>query len=373
MTDESSAASVNDPQSAGQSVGQSGGKSFAFGAWVTALAFDRAGHLAFALGDGSLQLTAAEDAAPREVKTHKGAILCLAAHPSSGFLSGGDDGRLVHTGADGTQTVLAEEKNRWIEHVAASEASGAIAWASGKMLSVMPKGGVDAIKRFAHTSSIGGIAFDPKGKRVATAHYGGISLWWTQSAEQKPVVMEWKGSHTAITWSPDGDYIVTAMQENTLHGFRLSDRANMRMAGYPSRIRSMSWTPKGKFLATAGAERAVMWPFDGKGPMGRNAVPSGPEGAIVTSIAAHPAREFLAAGYEDGMVFLMRMGDDNFTGTKPAGNAPVSALSWDASGRFLAYGCEDGDAGLFDFGQPQNNERYSGDKPAGAKAKGPRK
>lgn len=343
----------------------SGGKSFSFGAWVTGLAFDRAGALAFALGDGTLRLTPAEDASPREMGAHNGAILCLAAHPQGGFLSGGDDGRLLHTKIDGTQTLLAEEKNRWIEHVAASASSGAIAWATGKTLMVLPKGSANDTKRFTHTSTINGIAFDPKGKRVATAHYGGISLWWTQSAEQKPVVMEWKGSHTSITWSPDGDYIVTAMQENTLHGFRLSDRANMRMAGYPSRIRSFSWTPKGKFLATAGAERAVMWPFDGKGPMGRNAVPSGPEGAIVTAIAAHPAREFLAAGYEDGMIFLMRMGDDNFTGTKPAGNAPVCALSWDASGRFLAYGCEDGDAGLFDFGLPRNNEKSSGTKSGG--------
>ncbi|HRE61886.1 MAG TPA: hypothetical protein PL096_12330 [Micropepsaceae bacterium] len=338
----------------------SGGKSFSFGAWVTGLAFNRAGNLAFALGDGTLRLTHAEDAAPREIAAHKGAILCLAAHPQGGFLSGGDDGRLVHTRADFTQALIAEERGRWIEHVAASSTSGAIAWATGKTLAVLPKGNAEDARRFAHGSTINGIAFDPKGKRVATAHYGGISLWWTQSAEQKPVVMEWKGSHTAITWSPDGDYIVTAMQENTLHGFRLSDRANMRMAGYPSRIRSLSWTPKGKFLATAGAERAVMWPFDGKGPMGRNAVPSGPEGAIVTAIAAHPTREFLAAGYEDGMIFLMRMGDDNFTGTKPAGNAPVCALSWDAAGRFLAYGCEDGDAGLFDFGQPMVGEKSGG-------------
>ncbi len=330
----------------------SGGKIFAFDAFVTGLCFDGTGALAWALGDGTLRLTAAEKAAPQEIKAHAGAILALCAHPRGGFLTGGDDGRLVHTMPDGSVSELAVEKNRWIDHVAASSASGAIAYASGKTLVIAPGGDFTATRRFAHASSIGGVAFDPKGKRVAAAHYNAISLWWTQSAEQKPSIIDWKGSHTGITWSPNGDYIVTAMQENALHGFRLSDRTNMRMAGYPSRIRAMAWTPKGKFLATAGADQLVVWPFDGKGPMGRNALQAGPEGTLVTAVAAHPARDFLAAGYEDGMIFLMRLGDDRFTGTKPAGNAPVSALAWDPSGRFLAFGCEDGEAGLFDFGLP---------------------
>ena len=60
-----------------------------------------------------------------------------------------------------------------------------------------------------------------------------------------------------MTFSPDGKFLVTAMQEPTLHGWRLADRKDMRMAGYTAKVRSMAWTPGGKWLATSGAEQLV--------------------------------------------------------------------------------------------------------------------
>ena len=60
------------------------------------------------------------------------------------------------------------------------------------------------------------------------------------------------------------------MQEPTLHGWRLADAKHMRMSGYSARVRSLSWTADGDFLATSGSEQLILWPFDGKdGPMGR--------------------------------------------------------------------------------------------------------
>ena len=42
--------------------------------------------------------------------------------------------------------------------------------------------------------------------------------------------LEWKGSHIDVTWSPDGRFVVTSMQENALHGWRLRpDKGHMRM------------------------------------------------------------------------------------------------------------------------------------------------
>ena len=71
----------------------------------------------------------------------------------------------------------------------------------------------------------------PKGRRLAAAHYGGASLWSAKAGSQKPKSLAWAGSHLSLTWSPDGKYIVTATQENDLHGWRVSDGADMRMSG----------------------------------------------------------------------------------------------------------------------------------------------
>ena len=82
--------------------------------------------------------------------------------------------------------------------------------------------------------------------------------------------LPWKGSHIGITASSDGRFVVSTMQENALHGWRLADGAHMRMTGYPAKTRSVSWSADGKWLATSGADAAIIWPFVTKdGPMGK--------------------------------------------------------------------------------------------------------
>ena len=56
----------------------------------------------------------------------------------------------------------------------------------------------------------------------------------------------WNGraATPAIAIHPDGDAVVTAMQENALHGWRLSDGQHMRMSGYPAKTQSLSFTPQ---------------------------------------------------------------------------------------------------------------------------------
>ena len=75
---------------------------------------------------------------------------------------------------------------------------------------------------------------------------------------------EWKGSHLGVTISPDGKFLVTCMQEPMLHGWRLADGKHMRMSGYSARVRSLSWTAGGDFLATSGSEQLILWPFEGR-------------------------------------------------------------------------------------------------------------
>ena len=104
---------------------------------------------------------------------------------------------------------------------------------------------------------------------VAVAHYNGVTLWFPNMAA-KPEFLEWAGSHLAVTFSPDNKFLVTAMHEPALHGWRLADNRHMRMSGYPGRVRSMSWSAGGKGLATSGADTVIVWPFASKdGPMGK--------------------------------------------------------------------------------------------------------
>ena len=258
----------------------------AFGDYVVATAVN--GRLfAVALGDGTVRLIDSEtlDATPVTVAAHKGAALCLAADIDKGaFLSGGDDGRLIKIAALGTTEVLAEIKGRWIDHVTAHAGSGVRAYASAKDVYILGKKGGEA-RKVSHATSIGGLAINPKGKRLAATHYNGVSLWWLASQDGAPTVLEWKGSHLQVTWSPDGDYVMTAMQKNALHGWRLSDGEHMRMSGYDSKICSMAFTRRGHFLATGGSDHVICWPFSGGGPMGKPPVEFGGAGGAPATAA----------------------------------------------------------------------------------------
>ncbi len=248
----------------------------------------------------------------------------------------------------GEHRVLAtDDKKRWIDQVALGP-DGAVAWSAGKVAHVLTKKGEE--RSLEAPSTVAGLAFAPKGFRVALAHYNGVTLWFPNAAGAAPEKLEWKGSHLSVAFSPDGKFLVTAMQEPTLHGWRLADAKHMRMSGYSARVRSLSWTADGDFLATSGSEQLILWPFDGKdGPMGRQPKLQAPSQARVSVVACHPRQPVVAVGYADGAVLLVRTDDGALIEVKAEGASPVSALGWDANGQTLAFGTEAGEAGALSF------------------------
>ena len=299
--------------------------------------------LAYALGDGTIRLLDGW----RTVEAHDGAVLSLAAHPS-GWVTGGDDGVLRRTSADGAGTNLASFGSRWVEQVAAHP-SGPVACGVGKAVHLFDVAGA-RLKELPHPSTVTGIAFDGKGKRVAASHYNGATVWFVGAKVDTPRTLEWKGSHIGVALHPTGEACVSAMQENSLHGWRLSDGQHMRMSGYPAKSRSLSFSRTGKWLATSGADSVVLWPFFGGGPMGKAPTElAGGDGVICTSVACHPAQDMVAAGFNDGLVVLADVNSSRILPVAAPGRGAVSALAWNADGSRLAFGTETGFAACVDL------------------------
>jgi len=294
----------------------------------------------FVLGEEALLFAPPEKRT--RVAVHEGGILASAAGALR-IVTGGDDGKLVATDRDGnTETLATDERKRWIDQVALGPDS-AVAWSTGKIARVMT--GKGEVRELQAASTVGGLAFFPKGFRVAVAHYNGVTLWFPNAAGAKPEMLEWKGSHLGVSISPDGRFLITQMQEPTLHGWRLVDAKHMRMSGYSARVRSVSWSHDGGLLATSGSEQLILWPFDGKdGPMGKQPTMHAPSPARCTRVACHPKQPVTAAGFADGSVLLVRLEDGALIMAREADGQPVSALSWDSTGQVLAFGTEQGDA-----------------------------
>jgi WD40 repeat protein len=315
-------------------------KPIAADAHVTASAWlgDKA---AFALGDGCVLL--ADGEAAKRIAVHPDGAVLVAASDGQRFLTGGDDGRVCTIAADGTITMLADAKGKWIDALAVSPRR-AVAFSAGRTVTVID--GEGRVRTLNAPSSVRGLAFAPKGFRLALSHQNGATLWFPNT-DAAPEMLFWKGSHLDVIWSPDGRFVATSMQENMLHVWRHADGKDMRMSGYPGKTRSFSWSPNGLWLATSGASAAIVWPFDGKdGPMGRPPTERGIREARVTRVAFHPSTDVLAVGYDNGNILMVRLKDAHELEVREASpGGAVTALAWDAKGARLAFGCEEGAAG----------------------------
>ncbi len=301
----------------------------------------------FALANGEILLRLADG--DRREAAHPAAATLIGRIDGDRVVTGGDDGRVVETRLDRPPVELGREAGKWIDALAIRD-DGATAWSAGKLVSARDAKG--DIRQWTAPSGVRGMCFMPKGYRLAVAHYNGVSLWFPNTAAE-PDGLVWRGSHLDATVSPDGKFVVTAMQENVLHGWRVADKKDMRMTGYPAKTRSFSWSRDGKWLATSGAEACIVWPFEGKdGPMGRGPRECCAREARVSRVAFHPAGLVIAIGFEDGWVMLSRLADgaeilvrDARTGQTGA----ISALAWNGDGKKLAFGTDGGSAGVLDL------------------------
>jgi WD40 repeat protein len=130
----------------------------------------------------------------------------------------------------------------------------------------------------------------------------------------------------------------------------------MRMQGYIAKIHSMSFTAKGKYLATSGADQVICWPFFGGGPWGKNpltlgGIDGGSAGSrLVTQVAAHPKDEMVAAGYDDGMMILSPLDGRMEAMIHPpvAGKGhAIVGMAWNKDGDCLFAATESGTVFLF--------------------------
>jgi WD40 repeat protein len=317
----------------------------AFGAHVlAAVPLADARTAAVALGDGRVVFPGLGDGEPRPADLELGAMaLSVQGDPGRGrVLIGTEDGRLLAVRPGAEPVVLADTDAGWIEALAVAPDGGRIAFAQGRTVQLLDAAGGETGLFRDHPSTVTGLAFSPSGGALAAAHYGGVSVYTLDDGERRQ--LRWHGSHIAVRWSPDGRFIATAMQDRELHCWPADASSNgVRMAGYPTKVRDLAFTPDGAFLTAAGADTVTAWDCRGKGPGGKPPLEVGYVfDGLVTRVAPRPGGAELAAGYDDGAVLIGGIESGHCTIARAGGGAPVSALAWTDDGTRLLAGTEDG-------------------------------
>ena len=309
--------------------------------------------LLFALADGTVHHWAEEDRGTRtrSTRTHNALLAAIATPDRAALLTTGEDGRVCRTDGSGEPVEIAAVPRKWVSCVAASP-QGQVAFAAGRSAWLHEAPG--KLRELQHPRSVAGIGFSPGGNRIAVARYGGVTLH-ALDGPGAPVELDWKGIYADLSFSPDGNFLLAFMQDETLHGWRLPDGGreakHFRMTGYPARIRNWSWSGDGRWLATSGAPAAVLWPFDGPdGPMGSTALEVGkPRGeALVSAVACHPSQPAVAIGYADGALAVASIDTQEEHTLRAAGRGAVTSLAWHAGGARLAFGSGLGECGVLE-------------------------
>ncbi len=317
--------------------------------YIVQAAVDHDGRwAALALGSGRVRLIDLKNPvshASKELPAHKGAVLALAAHPAGGFVTGGDDGQVVRVTPEGA-TPLASFKGKWVDHLHCLD-DGRIVAAVGRELPVLDPDGAVLRSLGPHASTVQGL--DVHGTRIAACHYSGVTLWDLAAEGAEPRLFLWKGSHIAVALSPDGRFLASAMQDGEIHAWRLGEDGEMRMSGYPTKVRSLDWSPDSLLLAASGASVLTAWPFDGAGPEGRPPRELyEAEGTVATRVAHHPSAPLLAGGFADGTVVIAATDKSGTSGARggriAVSKQAISALAWAPGGTHLVAGAQDGRA-----------------------------
>lgn len=301
--------------------------------------------LAASTGDGAVWMLDTD--MQRRSLVHGGAILCAAASAEGDALyTGGDDGRIFMTGTDQRSDEIARSP-RWIDAVAVS-GQGTVAWSSGRQVTIQECGSPGV--HFDLASTARSLSFSQHGRRLAIAQYGGILLIDRDTSPPASQLLDWSGSHLVVQWSPDDRFIVSAMLENDLHVWNLTDGAHGRMGGFPARPLSYGWTLDARWLVSSGADCLVLWPFGSAGPIGKSATALQPSASLVSRIACSPDADIIAFGHRDGSIFLLNLSDRQTYLVRKPDSAAITSLVFSDSGERLGFGCDSGLAGLVQIG-----------------------
>lgn len=335
---------------------------FSPGVPLNGLAWNPEGStLAAAGGDGLLYLIRPGMAEPFTISLNpESSLLALASTPH-GFITGNDAGELHLTSPQGETLLVASVRGQFIEHIVYHPDLDAVLFSCGKKLGLLRLADTSATplwltEAYPLPSSIGGLAPSPIGRRVAASHYNGVSIFDLANPKNPPRLLSWKGSHLALTYSPDGKWLISAMQEQAIHLWRLSDGLDLQMRGYPGKISQLAWSHDGTLLGTDGGSGVPLWNFRDKlkGPAGQQArvvADSGSVDTLVTALALHPKGPFSAVGYSDGLALLTQYDQDKAVLLLHPEYGPVSRFAWTPDGLHLATATGNGTLILTDFTQ----------------------
>ena len=295
--------------------------------------------------------------------------------------TGGQDGFVRFWDATtGRQTAEAKLGSAWVEHLAwvgrvipnapssADDAERRIkdnppylfAAAGKKLVALRADGGVahafpDAPKTITALASkqVGRVVPDepsppaqPEASPcLAAAYFGGVCVWDAEKFTAYKELPYGNAIH-ALTWSPDGRWLVAGCQDNAVHLWVPAEDLELHMSGYETKLKELSFSRDSKWLATGGGKDVCVWDCAGAGPEGRAPLQL-PQTARTTAVAFQNRHGLLATGDAGGAFTLWGPTRKNPMVAEVKMPSAATKFAWRDDDALLAVGTEQGAVYVF--------------------------
>ncbi len=124
-----------------------------------------------------------------------------------------------------------------------------------------PPSGHGSLTLWGHDGAVNGVAFSPRGDRLASASDDGTVKIWDAAGKEVRTLRGHRGRALAVVFSHDGARVASAGEDGTV---RLWDadtgRARLTIRGHSGAVSCVEFAPGDKAIATGGADKTVrLW------------------------------------------------------------------------------------------------------------------
>ncbi len=245
---------------------------------------------------------------------------------------------------------------------------------NGKMLAAGTEGGpiklwdVENGQNLAtfkgETPRVFSIAFSPNGKTIASG--GGdntIKLWDVETKQNIATLTGHKGIIFSVAFSPDGQILASGSQDDTVKLWHVETGRNLHTFKHRERVFSVAFHPDGKIVA-GGAWRGVkLWNIEtgkdlrtlhGSTRIRSGSVAFSPDGKTLASAGAD------RFGGTSGAVAIWNIETGQDLATLHGHTERIPAVAFSPDGKTLASGLRDGTVKLWNVKTGENIHTYRG-------------